>query len=178
MADPNRTSLWAKAATISVGLIVGLLSGWWAITGGMGGQNYAGWYGSAVTGSADAGPWLRARVAISGLLALNKSQAIYLTRNGQLPDRDWIIAQLRQCEASPVELLAGRPAKPAPDRGALVCVCFDVGTVAITAAAVAGAATVEAVGQATCAGTNCGSCRPAIARLLEAALTLEAEAAE
>ncbi len=104
--------------------------------------------------------------------------AIYLTRNGQLPDRDWIIAQLRQCEASPVELLAGRPAKPAPDRGALVCVCFDVGTVAITAAAVAGAATVEAVGQATCAGTNCGSCRPAIARLLEAALTLEAEAAE
>ena len=40
--------------------------------------------------------------------------AIYLTRNGQLPDRDWIIAQLRQCEASPVELLAGRPAKPAP----------------------------------------------------------------
>ncbi len=80
MADPNKTSLWAKAATISVGLIVGLLSGWWAITGGMGGQNYSGWYGSAVTGSADAGPWLRARVAISGLLALNKSQAIYLTR--------------------------------------------------------------------------------------------------
>lgn len=80
MADQNKTSLWAKAATISIGLIVGLLSGWWAITGGMGGQNYAGWYGSSVTGSADAGPWLRARVAISGLLALNKSQAIYLTR--------------------------------------------------------------------------------------------------
>jgi hypothetical protein len=80
LADSGKASTWAIAATIAVGLIVGLLSGWWAITGGMGGQNYRGWYGSSVTGSTDAGPWLRARVAISGLLALNKSQAIYFTR--------------------------------------------------------------------------------------------------
>lgn len=60
--------------------MAGLLSGWWAISGGMGGKNYSGWYGSSVTGSADADPWLRARVAVSGLLALNKSQAIYFTR--------------------------------------------------------------------------------------------------
>jgi assimilatory nitrate reductase catalytic subunit len=104
--------------------------------------------------------------------------AVYLTRDGPLPDREWIIAQLAGCAASPVELLAGRPAKPAPDRGAIVCVCFDVGEKTISAAAQAGAATVEAIGQTTCAGTNCGSCRPAIAKLLEAALTLEAEAAE
>jgi hypothetical protein len=80
LADLQKPSRWAVAATISGGLMVGLLSGWWAITGGMGGQNYSGWYGSSVTGSTDAGPWLRARVAISGLLALNKSQAIYFTR--------------------------------------------------------------------------------------------------
>ncbi len=80
MADLQKLSRWAVAATISGGLMVGLLSGWWAITGGMGGQNYSGWYGSSVTGSADAGPWLRARVAVSGLLALNKSQAIYFSR--------------------------------------------------------------------------------------------------
>lgn len=80
MADSQKTSLWAKGATVSLGLMVGLLSGWAAITGGMGGQNYSGWYGSSVTGSTDADPWLRARVAVSGLLALNKSQAIYFTR--------------------------------------------------------------------------------------------------
>ncbi len=80
MAEPNRASNWAIAATIAMGLILGLLSGWWAITRGMGGQSYDGWYGSSVTGSADADPWLRARVAVSGLLALNKSQAIYFTR--------------------------------------------------------------------------------------------------
>ncbi len=104
--------------------------------------------------------------------------AIYLTLTGFLPHRDWVIAQLSACEASPVELLAGRPAKPAPDRGAIVCVCFDVGAKTISAAALAGAGTVEAVGKATCAGTNCGSCRPAIAKLLEQALAEPLEAAE
>ncbi|MFM5953286.1 MAG: DUF1214 domain-containing protein [Novosphingobium sp.] len=80
MADSPRISLLTLASTVALGLTAGLLSGWLAITGGMGGQSYAGWYGSSVTGSADAGPWLRARVAVSGLLALNKSQAIYFTR--------------------------------------------------------------------------------------------------
>lgn len=80
MAETNKASQWAIAATIAVGLIVGLLSGWWAINRGMGRESYSGWSGSSVTGSTDADPWLRAQVAISGLLALNKSQAIYFTR--------------------------------------------------------------------------------------------------
>jgi assimilatory nitrate reductase catalytic subunit len=37
-------------------------------------------------------------------------------------------------------------------------------------AAAAGACSVEAVGGATRAGTNCGSCRPLIARLLDGAV--------
>jgi assimilatory nitrate reductase catalytic subunit len=104
--------------------------------------------------------------------------ALYLTRSGTLPPRDWAAGQLGQGEASAAELLAGRPSIPAPDRGAIVCVCHGIGEHAITAAACSGAATVEAVGKATCAGTNCGSCRPAIARLLEAALTEHRVAAE
>ena len=104
--------------------------------------------------------------------------ALYVTRSGQLPPRDWATAQLGEDTASAAELLAGRPSIPAPDRGAIVCICHGIGEHAITAAACAGAATVEAVGKSTCAGTNCGSCRPAIARLLEAALTLDREAAE
>ena len=104
--------------------------------------------------------------------------ALYVTRSGQLPPRDWAAAQLGQAAASAAELLAGRPSVPLPDRGAIVCVCHGIGEHAITAAARAGAATVEAVGTATCAGTNCGSCRPAIARLLDMAFTLEKEPAE
>lgn len=80
MAEGNKTSNWAIASTIAVGLIVGLLSGWWSISRGMGRESYSGWSGSSVTGSTDADGWLRAKVAISGLLALNKTQAIYFTR--------------------------------------------------------------------------------------------------
>ena len=94
--------------------------------------------------------------------------ALYLSRTGSLPARDWLIGQLASAEApSAIELLAGRPATPAPDRGAIVCVCFDVGMKTITAAIAAQALTsVEAVGAALSAGTNCGSCRPAIQRLI------------
>ena len=60
-----------------------------------------------------------------------------------------------------------RPATPAPDRGPIVCVCFDVGLNTLLAAITGQRlVTVEAVGAALHAGTNCGSCRPAIAKLL------------
>ncbi|MBB4859994.1 assimilatory nitrate reductase catalytic subunit [Novosphingobium chloroacetimidivorans] len=104
--------------------------------------------------------------------------ALYLTRSGDLPRRDWIAAQLGGGEAHPVELLAGRPSTPMVERGAIVCVCHGVGEKDIAAAFEVGAATVAAIGAATCAGTNCGSCRPAIARLLEACNAREREAAE
>src|SRR5690606_21529091 len=47
--------------------------------------------------------------------------AFFAARDGGLPDRAWLIAQLGAGEApSSVELLAGRPATPPPDRGAIV----------------------------------------------------------
>ncbi len=91
---------------------------------------------------------------------------LYVTRNGQLPERDWIVAQLGQVMANVPEMLAARPSTPAPDRGAMVCVCHGIGAKQILAVAQSGASTVADVGQACAAGTNCGSCRPAIARLL------------
>ncbi len=104
--------------------------------------------------------------------------ALYVTRNGELPGRDWVAGQLGRAGASPCELLAGRPTAPAPDRGALVCICHGIGERQIAAAAHAGSATVATIGQATSAGTNCGSCRPAIARILDSLSPIELEAAE
>ena len=104
--------------------------------------------------------------------------AIYLTRAGQLPARSWVAGQLGQDSASACELLAGRPSTPLPDRGPIVCVCHGVGANDIVAACADGADSVEAVGQCTQAGTNCGSCRPAIARLLETCATQPREPAE
>ncbi len=95
--------------------------------------------------------------------------ALFVARKGELPSRDWLIAQLGGGEdASASELLAGRPATPQADRGDIICVCFDVGmNTIIQTIASQSLISVEAVGTALNAGTNCGSCRPAIARLLE-----------
>jgi assimilatory nitrate reductase catalytic subunit len=117
------------------------------------------------------------RIAVRGeggmLLA-----AAYLTRSGELPPRSWVASQLGLDDASAAELLAGRPSTPLPDRGPIVCVCHGIGEMDIAAAANDGALTVADVGACTRAGTNCGSCRPAIAKLLEAFSSLEREAAE
>ncbi len=92
--------------------------------------------------------------------------ALFTARDASLPSRDWLISQLAMPEASTLELLAGRPATALPDRGPIICACFDVGLKTIIAAiANERLESVEAVGAALSAGTNCGSCRPAIARL-------------
>ncbi|MGV3554902.1 MAG: molybdopterin-dependent oxidoreductase [Croceibacterium sp.] len=106
---------------------------------------------------------LRVAVLSEGRL----SAALYLTRSGRLPDRDWLVGQLSATQPSSVELLAGRPAVPLPDRGPIVCACFDVGMNTILGAITSeGLVSVEAVGAALSAGTNCGSCKPAIRRLI------------
>jgi len=117
------------------------------------------------------------RIAVLGPDKMLRA-ALFITRTGQLPARDWVAAQLDREVAQHVELLAGRPAGPQRDRGAMVCVCHGVGAHDVREAACAGALTIDAIGKATCAGTNCGSCRPAIARLIEQVFEHAKEAAE
>ena len=66
-------------------------------------------------------------------------------------------------------VLAGRPGSATPDRGAIVCACFGVGENEIAAAiSERGCRSVDAIGTALKAGTNCGSCRPEIGKLVAA----------
>ena len=62
--------------------------------------------------------------------------------------------------------LAGRMGKDQPDPGAVVCACFNVGQNTLLIAIGDGAQTVQSLGEVTCAGTNCGSCKPELARLV------------
>ena len=104
--------------------------------------------------------------------------ALFITCKGALPPREWIAAQLGAPVADPVAVLAGRPREAGPDRGAIICVCHDVGEREIAAAIAGGCVSVACIGNATRAGTNCGSCRPHIARMIaDAQLDLK-EAAE
>ncbi|MBJ6121760.1 nitrate reductase [Sphingomonas mollis] len=92
--------------------------------------------------------------------------ALFVTRDGILPSRDWLVAQLTEAVAAPT-LLAGRAPGVQADRGPIVCACFDIGLKTIVAAIVdQKLADVAAIGAALGAGTNCGSCRPALARLI------------
>lgn len=104
--------------------------------------------------------------------------ALFVTRTGQLPAREWIADQLAHDDVQITELLAGRPAIPQPDRGPIVCVCHGVGEQQILEACAQGADNLQNVGQCTGAGTNCGSCRPAISRLIEEAQAGLKEAAQ
>ncbi|PTQ10977.1 nitrate reductase [Sphingomonas oleivorans] len=100
--------------------------------------------------------------------------ALLVTRTGILPQRDWLIAQLAQADVVP-NVLAGRAPGAAVDRGAIVCLCFDVGVRTIVAAiAEQGLSDVAAIGKALGAGTNCGSCRPALAKLIAETEMLDA----
>ena len=73
-------------------------------------------------------------------------------------------------------VLTGRTPADVPDPGPILCACLGVGVNTIVRAVESqGLMSVEAVGAALGAGTNCGSCRPEIADLL-ASLTPRAAA--
>ncbi len=73
------------------------------------------------------------------------------------------------------QILSGMACADRPDKGALVCSCFNVGVNEIKVEAQKGVSCVAGIGKALKAGTNCGSCRSEIGALLE---QVEIEAAE
>ena len=91
--------------------------------------------------------------------------ALFITASGELPPREWLIGELGVPHGP--EVLAGRRPGQMIDSGPIICTCFNIGLVTIVAAIRdQGLADVAAVGAALRAGTNCGSCRPALARIL------------
>lgn len=99
---------------------------------------------------------------------------LFMTTTGRLPPRDWLAdlfaLPVLGAEARSALLFGRAPGAPV-DKGPLVCACLKVGAKAVQAAIVAGAVDPDAVGAATGAGTNCGSCRPEIARMIAAAVS-------
>jgi len=80
--------------------------------------------------------------------------------------RELIRDKLELSEKRLTLLRGGVPAQAT--QGRLVCSCQGVGEGNLEAACRAGASTLEALAQATGAGTGCGSCRPEVAKFLAA----------
>ena len=113
----------------------------------------------------------RARIAVLGPDGV--IGVLFTDRNPVAVARNHVIAGLGTL--TPQDLLAARPGGDMPDPGAIVCSCFEVGTNTIAQAVAEGdLRTVEAIGEATCAGTNCGSCRPELKAFLKETRTLVA----
>ena len=96
--------------------------------------------------------------------------AVFASAEPVAVSRAWLAEQLTvpaHDHGQRLRLLAGRPGGGQRDRGAIVCACFDVGRNDIEHAIRAGGCRTTAdVGKATSAGTNCGSCRAEIGRML------------
>jgi assimilatory nitrate reductase catalytic subunit len=84
--------------------------------------------------------------------------------------RDWLTEQVGNTGfsgPSRLRILSGQPSGAEQDRGNIVCACFNVGQNEIASAIVVGnCRTVSSIGVALKAGTNCGSCRSEIARII------------
>nr|WP_246202068.1 (2Fe-2S)-binding protein [Sneathiella aquimaris] len=63
-------------------------------------------------------------------------------------------------------VVAGKAPVNEIDKGAIICSCFGVGINEIADAVRSGCCSVEAVGDATQGGSNCGSCRSEIAEII------------
>ncbi|TIN98707.1 MAG: nitrate reductase [Mesorhizobium sp.] len=95
--------------------------------------------------------------------------ALFVAPGPVAVSRGWAAEQLETSHAGQRErfrIVAGRAGAERPDAGATVCSCFSVGVNQIVTAAAAGCTTVEAIGDALKAGTNCGSCRSEIRAII------------
>jgi len=95
---------------------------------------------------------------------------IFVAPTTALPSRDWLSGLFAKVSLSPEErqsLLLGKPLTGYKDAGKIVCACFAVGSNKIVEGIEQqGLRSVEALGAAFKAGTNCGSCIPELKRLL------------
>ncbi len=98
--------------------------------------------------------------------------ALFTSRDPIAVSRDYLALAVG---GDAVPMLTGRPPVDQPDPGPTVCSCFNVGLNTILAAIEdQNLLTVDALGAALQAGTNCGSCKPELTDILRSANVKEA----
>jgi assimilatory nitrate reductase catalytic subunit len=102
--------------------------------------------------------------------ASHLESCVYIAPTIDLPPRSWLAELIVKSAISPQErmsLLAGTSPQ-GRETGPTVCVCFGVDAPTIRRAIQErNLNSVDAIGQACQAGTNCGSCKPALKALLQ-----------
>ncbi|MEM7240820.1 MAG: nitrate reductase [Pseudomonadota bacterium] len=112
--------------------------------------------------------WLDGDVLTAGLWVARQPVAL---------SRSLVVAALGRplTDGLAMQLLSGRASVGAPDKGAIICACEQVGAIEIRDAVRNGANDIHAIGKACGAGTNCGSCRSELKAFLDEAIPIAAE---
>jgi assimilatory nitrate reductase catalytic subunit len=96
---------------------------------------------------------------------------LYIGPDQQLPPHDWLeplFANVPLSEQQRIALLSGKPPVAGDDAGPTVCACFGVGKNTLRKKIKEeGIDSVEGLGAALKAGTNCGSCLPELRTLIK-----------
>jgi len=99
---------------------------------------------------------------------------IFIAPNHELPSRSWLAGLFGKQVLSEEErkaLLLGKPPAGESDVGRVVCACFSVGINSLTQAIrEQNLNSIEEIGLALKAGTNCGSCVPELKTILATAV--------
>lgn len=104
------------------------------------------------------------------IIANRVESCMFIGPTHSLPPRTWLAGLFAKNTVSDRErmsLLTGQPPRGEVDGGPVVCACFSVGLNTLKRAITNDALTsVDAIGKALQAGTNCGSCIPELKRLI------------
>jgi len=102
-------------------------------------------------------------------------QAVYISREPVVAARQVLSSLFSHKFAQPDERLAvlsGVGFADQPDTGSIVCSCLSVGSKTILQSIESGCLSVDQVGEACGAGTQCGSCRSDVSRILKECVTI------
>jgi assimilatory nitrate reductase catalytic subunit len=125
---------------------------------------------SAALRTTNPGPWLDGEDGLGAVISDGRLEAVLSIGTAHDEASRDRLAPFMACTQLDMEqrrvLLHGGDAA---DRGGEICACFGVSCASVQMAIADGAATLDAVGAVTQAGTNCGSCRPEIRALLRTA---------
>ncbi len=102
---------------------------------------------------------------------------LFVSSSPNLPARDWLKALFTEApitEPNRASLLMGVPPAGQKEAGTTVCACFGIGiNTIINAITDESLTSVEEIGAALSAGTNCGSCVPELKNILTDATTAD-----